>query len=89
MVHATDLGSDSRYFVESNLLISLTDVDDESPVIDSIDCPCFIRENISASAECSPLSAQDKDSTSIQFLGMISDCSELTLLVELFQQHRC
>ena len=67
MVHATDLGSDSRYFVESNLLISLTDVDDESPVIDSIDCPCFIRENISASAECSPLSAQDKDSTSIRF----------------------
>lgn len=67
VVRATDLGSNSRYSIESSLFISLTDVDDEAPVIDPVDCPCFIREDISATAECSPLSAQDKDSASIQF----------------------
>ena len=66
-MHATDLGSDSRHSIESSLFISLTDVDDEAPVIDPIDCPCFIREDTSVTAECSPLSAQDKDSTLIQF----------------------
>ena len=67
VVRATDLGSDSRYSIESSLFIFLTDVDDEAPVIDPIECPCFIREDTSATAVCSPLSAQDKDSTSIQF----------------------
>ena len=67
VVRATDLGSDSRYSVESSLFVSLTDVDDEPPVIDPINCPCFIQEDVSASAECFPLSAQDKDSTSVQF----------------------
>ena len=67
VVRATDLGSDSRYSIETSLFISLTDADDEAPVIDPIDCPCFIREDVSANADCFPLSAQDKDSTSIQF----------------------
>ena len=67
VVRATDLGSDSRYSIESSLFVTLTDVDDEAPVIDSIDCPCFIREDESASAQCFSLSAQDKDSTFVQF----------------------
>lgn len=67
VVRATDLGSDSRYSIESSLFVSLTDVDDEAPVIDPIDCPCFIREDVSASAQCFPLSAQDEDSSSVQF----------------------
>ena len=77
VVRATDLGSDSRYSIEANLFILLTDADDEAPVIDPIDCPCFIREDVSTNANCFPLSAQDKDSTSVQFSIATGDDSGL------------
>ena len=66
VVRATDLGSSSSYSTESSLFIILTDVDDEAPVIDPIDCPCFIQEH-SSTESCFPISVQDQDSTVLQF----------------------
>lgn len=63
-IHATDLGM-VRFLAETTLQIQLIGVDDEEPVIDPIDCPCFIIENTtvgSPGTSCPPLSAHDPDS---------------------------
>ena len=67
VVRAMDLGNFLSYSIESNLFITLTDVEDEASVIDPIECPCFILEGVASGANCYPISAQDEDSTMIQF----------------------
>lgn len=67
VVRATDIGSVSSYSIESSLFVVLIDVDDEAPVIDPIECPCFIQEGLSSGQECFSLTAQDEDSMDLQF----------------------
>jgi len=70
VVHATDLGEPIRFSAEAVLHLQLTEVDDEVPVIDSVNCPCFITENApvgSPQAMCPPLSAHDPDSSVLTF----------------------
>lgn len=64
VVTATDLGVGVSFTVETTLVVFLTNVDDEAPVLDPIGCPCFIAENLPSSspqASCPPLSAMDLD----------------------------
>lgn len=70
VVKVTDLGVAVNFSIEATLHVSLTDVNDEVPVLDPIGCPCFIGENLQPSspeASCPPLSAHDRDSTELAF----------------------
>ena len=66
VIRAMDLGKTVRFSVETTFRVLLTNVDDETPVIDPIQCPCFIMEN-SPNSKCPPLSAHDLDSTNLIF----------------------
>ena len=67
IVHATDLGRYSSYSTETVLNITVTDVNDNVPIIYPINCPCFISEDVSTGISCQPLSAHDVDSTDLRF----------------------
>ena len=66
MVRANDLGEGSNSIAAATLQIILTDVDDTRPVVEPIDCPCWIREN-DMGQRCQPLSARDPDSSGLTF----------------------
>ena len=70
VVKVTDLGLAVNFSVETTLRVSLTDINDEVPVLDPIGCPCFIGENLlpsSPEASCPTLSAHDRDSAELTF----------------------
>ena len=70
VVSATDLGEPVTFSATTVLHLQLTGVDDERPIIDTVDCPCFITENAPVSspqAKCPHLSAHDPDSTILTF----------------------
>ncbi len=75
VVRVQDLGRDVSFSAETTLFVSLVDVNDEAPVVDPIECPCFITENASPSspeARCPPLSAHDEDAGSTSLIFAIS-----------------
>ena len=65
-VRATDLGEGSNAFAATTLRISLTGVDDTLPVVEPIDCPCWILEN-AMNQRCQPLFAYDLDSSDLVY----------------------
>lgn len=70
IVQVADLGKMIRFSAETTLKIQLIGVDDEVPVIDPVDCPCFIMENVSPASpgsSCPPLSSHDPDSETLMY----------------------
>lgn len=67
VVRAADLGEGSNALEATTLRITLTDIDDTLPVVEPIDCPCWITEG-TAGERCQPLSAYDPDSADLVFL---------------------
>ena len=70
IVRVADLGKTVKFYTETTLQIQLVGVDDEIPIIDPPDCPCFIMENVSPTSpgtSCSPLSAHDLDSETLTY----------------------
>ncbi len=66
VVQAQDQGERWSYSAYYTLTVQLVDVDDEIPVVDPIDCSCWITEN-AAGQQCQPLTAYDADSSSLTF----------------------
>ena len=70
VIRATDLGETVRLSTETTFRISLTNRNDERPVLDPIQCPCFIMENtlsLSQGTSCPALSAHDPDSIDLSY----------------------
>ena len=66
VVRATDLGDRWSHSAECTLYITITPTNTNPPVLDSILCPCFIREEASGQ-ECFQLTAFDPDSSDLEF----------------------
>ncbi len=66
VVQVQDQGETWSYSTYSTLTIQVYDVDDEQPVVDPIDCPCWISENTSGE-QCQPLTARDSDNSILTF----------------------
>ena len=61
-VQATDNGIPFRLHSESHLQINITGANDLAPVMDEIQCPCFLREGTTDQQSCDvQLSASDGD----------------------------
>ena len=60
-VEATSQGDNPNLRSVVTLNITLTDVNDNAPVIDPINCPCFLLEEQSMTQHCFHLSAHDLD----------------------------
>ena len=76
-VEATSQGDNPNLHSVVTLNITLTDVNDNAPVIDPINCPCFLLEEQSVTQHCFHLSAHDLDEgddSRLQF--MITDGNE-------------
>ena len=66
VVEAMDLGERWSLSSYATLIVMLTEENDEPPIIDPFDCPCFITENQSGQT-CALPSARDADSSSLTF----------------------
>ena len=60
-VRASDYGYPFALFSEAHIRITLTDADDNPPVIDEIGCPCFLKEGVGNQQFCPRLSLSDAD----------------------------
>ncbi len=67
VVRATDWGERWRNFADTTLYIAITQDNTNAPVLDPINCPCFILEGTPAGQACPPLSAFDADSANLEF----------------------
>ena len=66
-VRATDNGLPGPLFSEANLLMNIQPANDNSPLIDTVSCPCFLEENSISTLFCRPMSATDKDGDAARF----------------------
>ena len=66
-IRATSLGQYKDKFATTILNLTILNSNDNTPVIDTVECPCFVKEETSNVQYCQELSAIDNDGDNLMY----------------------